>query len=80
LDGGEIQLNYVAPWACFRGVGKALLRTMERRAADAGATACTLISTKTAHGFYQSCGYADAGAPVPSYGGMLATPMRRQIG
>src|SRR5271166_1926749 len=48
-DTGEIRLNYVAPWARFRGVSKGLLRAMEHRAADAGAAACTLISTKTAH-------------------------------
>ena len=78
-DNGNIHLNYVAPWARFRGVSKALLRAMEHRAAEAGATACMLISTKTAHGFYLGCGYVDTGPPVPSYG-MLAVPMRHQIG
>jgi GNAT superfamily N-acetyltransferase len=79
-DIGEIRLNYVAPWARFRGVSKGLLRAMEQRAAEAGATVCTLISTKTAHDFYLGYGYVDAGVPVPSYGGTLAFPMRRQIG
>jgi Acetyltransferase (GNAT) domain len=76
---GEIRLNYVAPWARFRGVSKGLLRAMENHAVECGATACTLISTQTAHRFYQSCGYTDTGPQVPAYSGMLAFPMRRQI-
>ncbi|HET6237238.1 MAG TPA: GNAT family N-acetyltransferase [Acetobacteraceae bacterium] len=78
-DTGEIGLNYVAPCARFRGVTKGLLRAMEHRAAEAGATVCTLISTKTAHDLYLSYGYMDAGTVVPSYGGTLAMPMRRKI-
>jgi hypothetical protein len=77
---GDILLNYVAPWARFRGVSKGLLHAMEDHAAGLGATACTLTSTTTAHGFYLRYGYADIGPSVSSYGGMLAVPMRRQIG
>jgi GNAT superfamily N-acetyltransferase len=77
---GEIWLNYVAPWARFQGITKGLLRAMENHAAECGAAACTQISTKTAHRFYQGCGYEDTGAQVPSYGGTLAFPMRRRIG
>jgi GNAT superfamily N-acetyltransferase len=79
-DHGEIRLNYVAPGARFQGVSKGLLRAMEHRAAEAGATECTLISTRTAHDFYLGYGYMDAGAPVPSYGGTPAVPMQRRIG
>jgi len=77
---GEIRLNYVAPWARFCGVSKGLLGAMENHAAGLGATACTLISTKTAHRFYQGCGYTDTGPAVPSYSGALAFPMHRRIG
>jgi GNAT superfamily N-acetyltransferase len=77
---GEIRLNYVAPWARFQGVSKGLLHAMENHAAELGATECTLISTKTAHRFYQRCGYGDTGPQVPSNGGTLAFPMRRRIG
>ena len=79
VAGGEIRLNYVAPWARFQGVSKGLLRAMENHAIECGATACTLISTQTAHRFYQGCGYTDTGPQVPSYGGTLAIPMRRRI-
>ncbi len=77
---GEIRLNYVAPWARFQGVSKGLLRAMEHHAAELGATECSLISTQTAHRFYQGCGYTVTGPRVPSYGGTLAIPMRRRIG
>jgi len=76
---GEIRLNYVAPWVRLQGVSKGLLRAMEHHPAKQGAPACTLISTQTAHRFYQGCGYTDTGPQVPSYGGTLAFPMRRQI-
>lgn len=53
---------------------------MEARAASLGNMACTLTSTATAHGFYHSLGYRDAGAPVASFGGKPAYPMQRGIG
>ncbi len=77
---GAITLNYVAPWARFQGVSKGLLRAMEDHAAGLGATACCLISTATAHQFYQRCGYTDNGPAVRSFAGTPAFPMRRQLG
>jgi GNAT superfamily N-acetyltransferase len=76
---GDILLNYVAPWARFRGVSKALLAAMEQRAARGGATECSLTSSTTAHDFYRRYGYQATGPAVPSFGGMLSFPMRRQI-
>ena len=75
---GRIALNYVAPWARFRGVSKGLLLAMEGEAARLGNGCCTLTSTGTAHRFYQARGYEDVGAPVVSFG-KLAFPMRRVI-
>lgn len=77
---GEIRLNYVSPSARFRGATKGLLRAMEAHAAKCGATACTALSTQTAHQFYQRCGYTDTGPPVQSFAGTLAFPVRRQLG
>ena len=54
---GEIMLNYVSPDARLRGVSKALLNHMEAEARRLGLTQCSLDSTKTARGFYQSAGY-----------------------
>jgi hypothetical protein len=75
---GDIHLNYVAPWARFRGASKGLLHAMEQHAAGQGASGCTLISTITAHDFYLRRGYADTGPPRTSYG-MPSFPMRRDI-
>ncbi len=79
LPGGKISLNYVAPWARFRGVSKGMMRDLEARAGAAGEAYCTLISTVTAHAFYQALGYDDVGEPVCSFGGKPAFPMQRRI-
>lgn len=79
LPNGEIVLNYVAPEGRFRGISKAMMAALERRARDLGHGACALTSTATAHRFYHALGYADAGPPVPSFGNKLAYPMRRSL-
>lgn len=56
-DSGKVLLNYVSPDARFRGVSKALMRTLEDRARAVGIAECSLDSTKTALRFYQSLGY-----------------------
>ncbi len=76
---GTIVLNYVAPWARFCGVSKGMMRALECRAADWGQAFCSLTSTITAHPFYRAYGYLDVGAPVASFGGKPAFPMRRAI-
>ena len=78
-DAGEITLNYVAPDARFRGVSRALLSALEGRAAERGNTRCTLISTETAHRFYQSAGYLDDRAPTGRFGASSGYPMSKQI-
>jgi GNAT superfamily N-acetyltransferase len=61
---GHVTLNYVAPEARFKGVSKALLSAVERRAGELGCTMCTLQSTKTAERFYRAAGYGErAGLP-----------------
>jgi GNAT superfamily N-acetyltransferase len=67
-DAGEITLNYVSPDARFRGVSRALLTTLETRAQERGNQRCTLLSTETAHRFYQSAGYVNDGPPQGKFG------------
>jgi GNAT superfamily N-acetyltransferase len=43
---GEIRLNYVAPEARFRGISRALLRTLEDTAHALGQARCTLTSRR----------------------------------
>jgi RimJ/RimL family protein N-acetyltransferase len=54
---GKITLNYVAPSARFQGVSKALMRQIEETATALGLEACTLETTRTALGFYESLGF-----------------------
>ena len=65
---GEITLNYVAPNARFRGVSSALLKALEKQAAERGNSRCKLVSTVAAHRFYLARGYADPGAPERRFG------------
>lgn len=54
---GRISLNYVSPDTRFKGVSKALLAALERKAKELGLAQCTLESTKTALRFYHAAGY-----------------------
>ena len=76
---GEITLNYVSPKARFRGVSTGLLKGLERRAAERGNSHCKLVSTETAHRFYRTRGYADAGAPEGRFGTSSSYPMSKKI-
>ena len=78
-DGGEILLNYVSPDARFRGASDAVLAAMEARAADRGATRCTLTSTETARRFYRARGYEETGAPERKFGMDSGYPMAKLL-
>jgi GNAT superfamily N-acetyltransferase len=78
-DDGEITLNYVAPEARFRGISAALLKALEARAAERGATEITLLSTETAHRFYLSRGYRDLGPSLGKFGTAASYPMSKML-
>jgi GNAT superfamily N-acetyltransferase len=78
-DTGEITSNYVAPSARFRGVSRALLAALEARAVERGNTEFRLHSTETAHRFYLSNGYVDAGEPIRKFGMNSGYPMSKRI-
>jgi GNAT superfamily N-acetyltransferase len=79
-DDGEITLNYVAPQARFRGVSAALLKALETRALERGATEITLLSTETAHRFYLARGYRDMGPSLGKFGTASSYPMSKMLG
>lgn len=78
-DEGEITLNYVSPEARFRGVSRAMLMALEIRAIERGNTGCSLLSTETAHRFYQRAGYLDMGAPSGHFGTGSGYPMFKRL-
>ncbi|MGH6665431.1 MAG: GNAT family N-acetyltransferase [Pseudolabrys sp.] len=80
---GMVTLNYVSPDTRFRGVSKALLAALERKAAELGLSECRLESTKTARRFYEQAGYheqhdgaAGGGGPAEAAG---CLPMVKKI-
>ena len=78
-DAGEITLNYVSPDARWRGVSRALLGALEKRAIERGNVRCTLRSTETAHRFYLDAGYVDDGPPAGIFGTRSGYQMSRRI-
>lgn len=78
-DGGQITLNYVSPDARFRGVSRAMLGALERRAAERGCAICTLNSTETARRFYLASGYRETGRPAGQFGTSTGYPMSKTL-
>ncbi len=68
-DAGEINLNYVAPEARFRGVSRQIMAALEARARERGNMRCILTSTETARQFYLSGGYTQEGEPILRFPG-----------
>ena len=77
--GGEVLLLYVAPEHRGRGHSAALLQVLEAELARAGHTEATLVSTKTAHGFYLSRGWRNDGPEVDCFR-TRGQPMRKALG
>ena len=70
---------FVSPEARFRGISRALLGALEARAIQRGNVSCSLFSTETAHRFYQTGGYVDAGSPAGKYGMASGYPMFKNL-
>jgi GNAT superfamily N-acetyltransferase len=78
-DAGEVLLNYVSPDARFRGASRALLKALEERARQRGATFCRLESTETARRFYRSDSYAETGAASGKFGARSGYRMTKSL-
>jgi GNAT superfamily N-acetyltransferase len=80
VEGGSnvASLNYVAPEARFAGVSRAMLAHLESYLRQRGFLTARLVSTETAHRFYASNGWRDAGDPVTAFGG-AAYPMEKDL-
>jgi len=75
---GEVELCYVLPESRFDGVGKALLRDLEKRADAWGLRELRLESTATGLPFYERQGFVPHGMPVEAFG-MKGYPMRKGL-
>lgn len=71
-------LNYVAPNRRFNGVSSRLLDALEKSLGEQGQTDLYLMSTKTAHAFYQSRGWSASDHPIED-AGMVGFPMIKSI-
>jgi GNAT superfamily N-acetyltransferase len=78
-NAGEVLLNYVSPDARFRGVSRALLRTLEARAIERGNVRCTLTSTETARRFYLASGYVEDGLLAGKFGTRASYAMSKPL-
>jgi putative acetyltransferase len=57
FEKAELRACYVAPEACRRGIGSALVRELERAARDRGLTHLDSDSSVTAERFYRKAGF-----------------------
>lgn len=65
---GKIALFYVSPELRFHGIGKRLLREVERQAVELGLQTLQVPSTLTARRFYESSGYLSGCTATSAYG------------
>jgi putative acetyltransferase len=72
-----ILLLYVLPESLGKGVGGALLRALEERAAALSHTRIELESTITSEKFYERHGYKCSGDALMSFGLVEARPMSK---
>jgi GNAT superfamily N-acetyltransferase len=76
---GRVALLYVDPEARFRGVSRAMLRSLEERALELGLKKVHLESTRTAARFYESEGYRRTGDLEVGFAGLEAWPMEKML-
>ena len=76
---GEITTNYVSPDARFHGVSRTMMTELEARTRQRGVTQCTLVSTETAHKFYQALGYTETGPAQCKFGTDASYPMTKNL-
>lgn len=79
LSSDVVTLNYVHPDSCRRGVGTAMMNSIEAMLIDGGVRIARLESTATARDFYHNRGWQPDG---PQAGGRVVNgyPMRKLLG
>lgn len=64
MNTGEIKLLYLTKAVAGKKLGKKLMANMEQRAKELKLSKLWLRSSKTAHGFYKSCGFIDSSKEI----------------
>lgn len=83
LRGDEVTAVFVRPSAARRGVGAALLRRLERRAARAGVRSLRVKAALPALPFYLALGFRGGRPlriPLPGGGALAARALSKRIG
>ncbi len=80
-DGGEARIRYMATEADCRGrgVGRAVLKRLEQRAAAHGASRIVLNAREPAAGFYARAGYRVAGPGPTLFGEIRHLRMEKRL-
>jgi GNAT superfamily N-acetyltransferase len=77
--GDEVLLNYVAPFARFQGVSKAMLVRVEHEMRETHVDIGKLTTTETALRFYLAAGWLEQGKENPTLG-VRSRPMTKALG
>lgn len=76
---GNVRLCYVEPGFLLRGVGSALLQSLENRAVEWGLTEVKLRSSLGAREFYERQGYLSSGPPEQAFGAVTGYPYAKDL-
>jgi len=76
---GQVRLCYVEPGFQHRGIGRALLQSLEARALQWGSAEVRLQSSVGACAFYERHGYASSGPPEQAFGVVTAYPYAKDV-
>ncbi|MBK4995826.1 GNAT family N-acetyltransferase [Pseudomonas sp. S37] len=82
FQSGELGALFVLPAYMGTGIGKAMVRHLERLALEAGLTEIHLDATPNATPFYHRCGYQGEAEGIytsPSGLELACTPMRKRL-
>lgn len=78
-DSGDVRLCYVEPGFQLRGIGRALLQSLERRAAEWDLAEVKLRSSLGAREFYERYGYVSSGPPGQAFGVVMGYPYAKDV-
>lgn len=76
---GNVRLCYVEPGFQTRGIGSAVLQSLENRALERGLAEVSLRSSLGAREFYERHGYLSSGPPEQAFGAVTDYPYAKDV-